>query len=229
MPAVDRFLYFVSRGLARLTGDRVRLVRYHLVAQPVPDAPRPANARRTRFTFRRAASVDAVIASAPRPRAVLEQRLREGAACIVAECDGQLAGFVWLAERAYMEDEVRCLFRLDPHAQAAWDFDVYVAPAYRATRVFAQLWDAAHALSRERGHRWTFSRISGFNPASLAAHRRLGAADLGRATFLVLGPLQLSFFSIAPYVHVALSRRAHPTVKLPAALESLTLCDTRTQ
>ena len=42
-------------------------------------------------------------------------------------------------------------------------------------------WEAASALLHERGHRWTFSRISGFNAASLAAHRRLGATDLGRA------------------------------------------------
>jgi len=122
---------------------------------------------------------------------------------------------------------VRCLYELDPAARAAWDFDVYVAPAFRATRLFGQLWEAANALLRERGHRWTFSRISGFNAASLAAHRRLGATDLGRATFLTLGPLQVSVFSISPFFHFALSRNSHPIVKLPAEMEPFALCDTR--
>lgn len=213
MLTIDRLFYLLARGLSRLTRNRVRLVRYRFVAQPVPEKT-TASPSRSRFTIRRACTVDGVLAKAPRARMVLERRLRNGAVCVVAECDGRFGGFIWLAECRYEEDEVRCLYALDPQAGAAWDFDVYVAPEYRATRLFQQLWDAANDVLRERGHRWTFSRISAFNTPSLAAHRRLGAYELGRATFLIIGRMQLTHLSIGPRVHVSLRESSYPVVRL---------------
>lgn len=214
-------LDLVNRSIRRITRNSVRLNRYYFVAQPVPDSPTAASGRPSKYCFRRAKAIDAIIASAPRPRSVLERRFLDGATCIVAECDGQLAGFIWIIEREYMEDEVRCLYRLNPAAKAAWDFDVYVAPPFRATRLFARLWDAANEWLRSRGCRWTFSRISGFNVASLQAHRRLHAIRLASGTFLTAGPVQLSVFSIRPYLHLSLTRRDFPLLQLPADVDAL--------
>jgi GNAT superfamily N-acetyltransferase len=221
VPSIDQILYYLSRILARLTGNSIRLIRYYFVAQPVPEAPSATAARASKFSIRLAGQVDAVIGSAPRPRTVLERRFRDGATCIVAECDGQLAGFIWLMEREYMEDEVRCLYRLDSRAKAAWDFDVYVVPAYRATRLFTRLWDSANEWLRSRGYRWSVSRISAFNEASLAAHRRFGTLKLGTGTFVTVGPVQASVFSNKPYLHLALTRGSFPVVTLPANTEAL--------
>lgn len=215
MSALDRLLHLLSRLLGRLSGGTVRLVRYLIVAQPVPAAAAGAPERGGRMRIRRAVEVDAVVGAAPRPRDVLERRFRDGATCFVAERDGELAGFIWLMERRYMEDEVRCLYVLEPGARAAWDFDVYVAPPYRATRLFGRLWAAAHAWLHAQGYRWTFSRISAFNQDSLGAHRRLGARELCRATFVVLGRLQFAVFSTRPYVHLAVRRSAFPQLSLP--------------
>jgi hypothetical protein len=92
-----------------------------------------------------------------------------------------------------------------------WDFDVYVAPEFRLGRLFARLWDFTNSELRAQGFRWTISRISAFNPESLAAHSRLGARRLGSAMFLVAGPLQVSFASLPPYVHVGWHDQMRPT------------------
>ena len=217
LPNVSRFdlvLFYISRAFNRLAGDSIRLIRYYFVAQPVPVAPTATHRRVGRFSIRRAHAVDAVIGSAPRPGAVLQRRFRDGAMCFVAECDGQLAGFIWLMERKYMEDEVRCLYHLDAESKAAWDFDVYVVPAFRATRLFARLWDAANEWLLGQGYRWSLSRISGFNVASLTAHQRLGAVTLGSGTFLTVGSMQIAFFSMQPYVHVSFRRKTFPQLTL---------------
>ena len=106
---------------------------------------------------------------------------------------GTLAGFLWLASGIYEEDEVRCRYQLANPTETVWDFDVYVEPRFRLGRTFARLWDAANEDLRQRCIRWSISRISAFNPASLAAHARLGALPLGHASFLCLGRLQLAF------------------------------------
>ena len=90
-------------------------------------------------------------------------------------------------------------------ASAAWDFDVYVAPAYRLSRAFGRLWDAANEELRSEGVRWCHSRISAFNLSSIAVHEKLGARQVGWAGFLCLGGFQLMVSSLKPWVHVSRS------------------------
>jgi L-amino acid N-acyltransferase YncA len=137
----------------------------------------------------------------PRTREVIEQRFARQAQCIVARRDGEFAGFIWWCPQQYVEDEVRCVYRWRPTALAAWDYDVYVAPEFRMGRLFTRLWEGAHRRLHEQGVRWTLSRIDAFNAASLAAHRRLGARELGQALFVVAGPWQLARFSVPPRWH----------------------------
>jgi len=112
---------------------------------------------------------------------------------------------------AYSEDVVRARYLLPPSGKTAWDFDVYVVPEERLGFTFPRLWDTAYEYLREKGIRWSLSRISAFNPASLAAHRRLGARRIGSATFLLLGGAQLMLSSFRPYLHLSL-RRSVPAV-----------------
>jgi GNAT superfamily N-acetyltransferase len=198
-PLKDRLLYYTSRALERLTGGNARIVRYYFVAQRVPDAPLAAV--RGPMRFYSSDPQDVSIRQALRPEPVISHRFASGARCFTAVSGTELAGFIWIKEDEYLEDEVRCAYRWQPVALAAWDFDVYVAAPFRGTRVFARLWEYTNQFLRGRGYRWTLSRISAFNPASMAAHRRIGLVTLGSATFLVLGSLQLSFFTRAPYVH----------------------------
>ena len=194
LPFRDALLYRIARVAQRLSARRIRIVKYHLTAQPV--APSPLLSAR-RVGALRVERIDAhhplcaaLIAQSPRPPTVIRERLPHGAVCFAALKADTLLGFLWLKHEAYEEDEVHCLFLPRPTEQAAWDFDVWVHPAHRASRVFLRLWDTAFAYLRERGVQWTMSRVNAYNPDSLNAHGRLGAVTLGTATFCCVGTRQ---------------------------------------
>lgn len=202
-------LYVASRVLDTATKGRVRIVKYRFVAQPVPDSPAASPDRGGAIELRWLRADDPLVAQMPRPPAVIARRFGDGARCLAAVKSERLIGFLWYKENDYLEDEVRCRYRFDA-ATAVWDFDVYVDPEFRLGRLFSRLWSTAHCELRERGYRWTISRISAFNAASLAAHARMGARTIGGATFFAVGPLQVSFATIAPRFHLSWRADRYP-------------------
>lgn len=216
--AVQRFgllraaLYAVTRLLDRVGRGRLRLVIYRLVAQPVPD--RPLIGRPGRVEVREIPPERIDAGQFPRPEEVIRWRCRQGYKCLGAFRDDRMIGFIWLALQGYDEDEVRCRFDPQPEDRCAWDFDIFVRPEHRIGTCFARLWQAANEYLRERGYRWTMSRISYFNVESLAAHRRLQAAELGTVAFLVAGPVQFTIATCRPWLHVAFSRGQRPRITL---------------
>jgi len=215
-------LYSFDRALSTLSGGRCRLFKYYLVIQPVPSHPLAALPRSSRTRVYQASPTDDIILRGPRPADVIARRFRDGAVCFVAETAGTLVGFIWIRLGRYDEDEVRCEYVLDPIGEVAWDFDAYVAPEFRMTRAFVQLWEAANEYLRRHGYRWTASRISAFNPASLASHKRFGAEHRHTAFFLVVGPFQLTLLSLPPYVHVSARQASRPALVLHAASKRAT-------
>ena len=211
----DGALYLLDRALDRFTGGRARLVKYAVVAQPVPEKPL-LGASRSELDVRAVSADDPIVRSFPRPPEVIAWRFRGGGLCFVACRGEQFVGFLWLHEQPYEEDEVRCIFVPQPQHAAVWDYDVYVEPEFRLGRAFVRLWDAAYEHLRLRGARWTMSRISSFNSASLASHARLGARKLASATFLCLGCVQLSWFSMLPWVHLSFSHAQRPRLVVRA-------------
>ena len=211
--SLDAVLYYLSEVMLRTTGRRARIVRYCLVAQPVPE--RPLVARSDPNTLiRQIFPGDPLIGDFPRAPEIIDMRLARGDICLAAAVNGQFAGFLWIAFDAYDEDEVRCRYDLVGEV-LSWDYDVHVEPRFRLGRTFPRLWDAANALLREKGIRWSISRISLFNPASLNSHARLGTRLLCKAGFVILGPLQLSF--IGNFVpHFSLHDVSRPKLMLHA-------------
>lgn len=212
--ALDGSLYYLSLLLNRGSLGHARLVRYYLVAQPIHGAAacRPS----AKNPIVELTPDDPLIPRFPRPQEVIARRMRDKAQCFVARSGDEFTGFLWLAYGAYDEDEVRCRYELADSDACVWDYDVHVEPKHRIGRTFARLWDAANAHLSARGIRWSMSRISAFNPTSLAAHGRLGIDRLCSATFLCIGPLQLSFISAAPWFHVSLSADSRPILSLAA-------------
>jgi len=198
----------VWRGLA----GHGLLYRYELVAQAVAERPRLGARRGASIETRRLGPGDPALAELPLDDAVLAARFAQGAVCLGAFKGGRTIGCLWFVPGAYEEDEVRC--RFVPEGAAAWDFDLYLAPEVRGGLGFARLWDAADAAYREAGIGWSMSRISRFNAASLAAHKRAGARRLGRATYVVLGPLQIMVATLPPYLHLGV--RSRPVLRLVA-------------
>ena len=211
---VNGLLYLLDRALRALSGDRARVIRYLLVAQPVPadqgEGLRPSAAS----PVREIVSTDPAVQYFPRPPAVIAHRFETGATCYVAEVRGRFAGFLWLAFGGYDEDEVRCRYEFAEPETSVWDYDVYVEPDFRLGRTFGRLWEAANRNLAASGIRWSFSRISAFNAGSLAAHRRMGMRTLFTATFICLGPLQLALVGAAPFVHLGWSAASRPVLRL---------------
>jgi hypothetical protein len=150
----------------------------------------------------------------PPPLEVIRLRYEQEAICLAAFEGKSLVGYLWLLLGPYEEDEVRCRFIPMPEGKAAWDFDVYVVPGYRFGIGFLRLWDEANRYLKERGIQWTMSRISAFNAVSLASHRRLGARVVGHAVFVVLGPCQLALTTVFPFVHLSISTRSEPKIRI---------------
>ncbi|QBQ39442.1 hypothetical protein E1742_15235 [Pseudoduganella plicata] len=208
--AWDAACYFAGMALRRLG---IRLYKYEFVAQPVAVAPL-ARGRGKAIDVRLATDIAGVPPDYPRPARVVADRFAQGALTLQAWKGGDLAGFLWLLHDGYREDEVRADYRLASPA-SVWDFDVYVAPAYRMGPTYLRLWEEANTLLRERGVRWTCSRISSFNVASRHAHARLGTVRMGGALFLCAGRWQLSCLTQAPFLH--LSRQAAPRLTFDTA------------
>lgn len=183
-------LYALHRLFESATRGRVRIVPYAFVAQPLgSDMHQVSDGQDTEV--RRVMPGDPIAAAFPRPAEVNAARWNAGARCYAALVKGAFAGTIWIRHAGYEEDEVRCDYRLADAAHSVWDFDVYVEPRFRFGRTMARLWKAVDRELAAEGRRWTFSRISLFNSASLKSHARLGAVPVGHAYFLVMGGLEI--------------------------------------
>ncbi len=206
--ALRRFLTGYSRHL--------RLYKYYFVAQPVAASANLPAHRGRRIEIRCVPPTDSAVALFPRPPSVVQARYNQGATCLGAFQDDRFVGYAWIIADMYDEDEVRCRFCPLPAGRSAWDFDFHLQPDYRGGAAFGRLWDEVNAYLSARGIGWTLSRISAFNTASLAAHRRLGARILGSALFFSIGSWQLMFATVAPFFHLTMPQRRGPTIRLHA-------------
>jgi hypothetical protein len=184
-------LYVLHRLLQRVSGGRMRIIQYRIVAQPVGNPAlrsiRPAADTVVRLVDRS----DPVTAQFPRPATVVQGRFANGDQCYVVSVKGEFAGHIWIARSRYTEDEVRGVYVLSRPSETVWDYDVYVAPAHRGTRTLARMWKYVDESLASEQQRWSFSRISRFNSESLRSHARLGAVALGWITVLRIGSIQL--------------------------------------
>lgn len=213
---LDAAFYAASVLAPRCTRERCEVFKYDIVAQAIPPAAAtPAPARTSAIAVRRVAVTEMAADGSAflRPPSVLARRHGQGAECLAAYRGAELLGFMWFVCGPYDEDEVRARF-VPADARSAWDFDIEILPPHRMGMAFARLWDAANALLRARGVGWSYSRISAFNAASRAAHRRAGAVTVGRAVFVRAGRWQFTGATLAPYVHVSRSAASGPTFKL---------------
>jgi len=214
-------LYLLGRAMQALSKGRCYLIRYYLVAQPVPDPFVPVCRPSERGKIVEVSGHDSPVEHFPGPGSVIRERFAKGHVCLAAANKNRFSGFLWFARGSYDEDEVHCRFVLAEPSTTAWDFDVYVEPPFRLGRTFARLWDEANAHYSVNGIKWSISRISAFNMQSLQSHGRMGIRRLHTLTFLCLGKVQIGFMSCNPYLSLAWSESNRPTVTIyPPASES---------
>jgi hypothetical protein len=216
---LDGSLFLLGRALGRLSSGQWRIQRYVLVAQPVASVTLAGPARSASLEIRPVELEEARGLEWQRPMAVIERRYRDGAFCLGAFMKGKFVGFQWATVGPYEEDDVRSRFIPTPEGEAAWDFDIWVAPEYRVGRVFVRLWEAMNANLHGRGVNWSMSRISAFAPDSIRSHARLDAERVGWSLYLVAGTVQFTLMSQAPFFHLSGSGHRRPVlhVRAPAA------------
>ncbi len=203
---IDGAWHACARLLQTIPGGRCALHRYQFVAQPVAPGSL-CRGRGKAIAVTPCLAAEALPPGPERPLPVLLDRYRQGAQCLVAhvgqanDAAPSMAGWLWMLRGACQEDEVRARYVLAP--ELSWDLDVWVHPQQRGALVFARLWEAANALLHAQGVRWCCSRIAAGNHASLAAHARLGAVNLGTATFVRCGHWQWTLASLPPFFHLS--------------------------
>ncbi|WP_265941697.1 GNAT family N-acetyltransferase [Dechloromonas sp. A34] len=207
-------LYLFGRAMQALSKGRCYLIRYYLVAQPVPNPFVPVCRPSESDKIVEASSHDSLVEHFPRPDFVIRERFAKGHVCLAATHKNVFSGFLWFARGSYDEDEVHCRFLLAEPATTAWDFDVHVEPRFRLGRTFARLWDGANERYSASGIKWSISRISAFNQQSLQSHGRMGIRRLHTLTFFCLGKLQVGFMSCNPYLSLAWREKNRPTVTI---------------
>lgn len=207
-------LYACHRLLVSLSSGRCRIVPYALYAQPLGSGAYAGVRDGAETVVAEVTPDDPLVASFPRPARVLAERWHSGSRCLAARVKGSFGGYIWLSQHQHHEDEVRCHYVLP--VDAVWDFDVYVPPTLRLGRTLGRLWKAVDAQLVAEGRRWSFSRISRFNPGSVSTHERLGARRVGLATFVVMGPLQVAWLTQPPYLRASLRAGPGPCIRLQA-------------
>lgn len=211
---VDGMLYVMDRMLSRISRDRMRVIKYNLVVQPINDGIGLSGRRCDGVVIREILEGDPLLDTMGHEPETMVWRFRQNARCLAALKSGGLVGFLWWIEGPYSEDEVRCRFVPEPKGEAVWDFDVYVCPRNRLSPVFSCLWDEASRRLHAAGYRYTCSRISVFNPGSLASHRRLGSYVVGSRVFIRLGLLELSWGSQEPHFCVSFGSTTMPEISV---------------
>lgn len=196
---LDGLGYLIDQSLVR-TGVG-GYSRYLLTAQPIPALEKKLRPGKVEVVELRTG--DPRLNDLPLDEQVVAARFAQGAICVAAVSEGRAIACAWFTFGWYNEDMVRCRYVLKPVGRVAWDFDVYVAPEYRMGRTFARLWEGANELLRTLEVTWSMSRISAYNAESLKSHSRLGAKVIGRAAFLSLGPVQISWATVPPYFHIS--------------------------
>lgn len=207
--------YIIDRLLSKLSRGRIRLHHYIILQQPVPPSiwePISREGRNLRTVMLEESDVD--FTALPRPREVIQARFKQGARCVACYKGNDFVGYIWFNIGPYIEDEVRCRFVPEPRARASWDYDAYVVEQYRFGRPFKLLWDEVFQVLRQHGVGVTYSRIAASNVPSISSHVRMGANPIGTLLFLCVGPLQCTLGSLSPYLHISLSKKRMPVVRL---------------
>ncbi|NJN00960.1 MAG: GNAT family N-acetyltransferase, partial [Aquincola sp.] len=211
-----------DRALRQLS-PRLGLRVYELMVQPIGvKALLPPNLTRN-LTFGFIGRDHPDVSRMALRDGILDARLDQGARCMGVWRKGTLIGYLWFCSGRYHEDEVRCTYELTETDVSVFDFDLVVLPEHRLGIGFMAVWHAADQLLRERGVRFTFSRLTRFNVASRRAHAHLGWRCVGRAVFVEIFGAEVMLATLPPFVGLTWgTRRVHLRLA-PHALSSAAL------
>ena len=207
------FLYSANRVLNGLS-PHLRLYYHYWMVQPITAKPLLPEQFIGQMSIRHIEHGDPLLDLMPVPPETLLFRFRQSAQCLALFIKDEFAGYIWFTYGRYDEDEARCTFVLSPERESVFDFDLYLFPKYRAGIAFSALWDFTSRYLRERGIRYSYSRMTAFKLNSAKSHSHLGMRRIGSAVVLRIGALETIFASQPPYIFVSLKDSSRLPIKL---------------
>lgn len=210
----DALTLGVSRVIYALTLRRVIVRRYYLFLQPLAAIPVLPTRRGASIAVRTIERDDAIVGAFPRPVDEVQARFSAGSECIVAEKNGQLAGFMWFATGSYYDPKAVTRFNLQPPRMSAWDFDVFVIPHLRGSFVFYKLWSYAAALLTSRGFTTSTSLVWAHNEESIRSHQRLGARPIASGFQIKAPKVAIHIWGSPPRVQLVRSTSQVPEIDI---------------
>lgn len=215
------FLYSADRILGKLSPS-LRLYYHYWFVQPIAEKPLLPEKYLADTTVRQIEQGDPLLERMPVPPEMLRFRFKQDAVCLALFVKEEFAGYIWFAFGRYDEDEARCTFVLLPESQSVFDFDLYLFPKYRAGIAFLALWDYASKYLRDRGIRYSYSRMTAYKLNSAKSHSHLGMKRIGVAVVLRMWALEIIFASRSPYIYVSLKDVSRlPITLTPGVLEDI--------
>jgi hypothetical protein len=196
-------LYALDR-LLRMLSPRVGLHVYELLEQPIDGRALLPGRLAQNLEFGEIGLGHPALDAMPARPEIKRSRFAQGARCLGVWRKGLLLGYIWWCPRRYEEDEVRCIFELEPAEASVFDFDLYVFPEHRLGIAFPAIWHGANRWLYDRGVRHSFSRVTLFNLASRRAHARLGGRRLGTAVFVQAWRFEGLLSTLPPFVGASL-------------------------
>ncbi len=208
--------FYIADRVFRRVSSGVTVHFYELMAQPLADKPLLPPRLGKNVVVREIQRDDPAVGLMGLTDEVLAFRFNQSTVCLGAFKKGTFIGSMWFCIGPYEEDEVRCTFVPQPESSGVFDFGLEVLPQHRLGVGFVALWDGANRYLRDRGYRYSFSRVSRFNLTSRRVHERFGWFCLGRALFVKLKRFQFMVATVAPYLHFSVSTNTRPTIRLRA-------------
>lgn len=215
-------LYVANRVLSKLS-PHLRLYYHYWMVQPIAEKPLLPDQFVADMTIRQIEQGDPLLDVMPIPPEMIRFRFTQNAICLVLFVKEEFAGYIWFTFGRYDEDEARCTFVLSPENQSVFDFNLYLFPEFRGGIAFLALWDGASKYLRDRGIRYSYSRLTAYKLRSASSHSHFGWKQIGTAVVLRLWALEIFFASQSPYVYVSLK----DTSRLPIRLTPDALGDVR--
>lgn len=210
----------------KLSAGAVQIHYWHITIQPVRSEPllkgRPHASSRVRVLQGADLMLEhdrdqvGAFSRPPRDLARFKRRVERGDICIAVTSGSKTEGVLWLSFEPFDETAVKAWFVVNPKERMAWASNIFIVDGARGGLIFAELWDGADAVLREKNFRWTASVTSAFNGPSLRSHERLGAYRIGRIVYVQLGSMQVTFSSVRPHFHVATRSGKGPVFLIPS-------------
>lgn len=195
--------YLFSRVFNSVFG--IEMTHYIFYSQPISSKKRVSEKKLAQYEFQVCDQNSQIISQLDRPLEVIETRFKQGAICLLAKKEDLLLGCIWLVKQRYIEDQIRASYYFPD--DTIWDFDVFVIPKKRLTPLFAALWDTADNLMLEQNINKSISRILAYNSSSIKSHTSAGASKIGWLIALSRNNFQITFHSLAPFIHIATSKQ----------------------